>query len=321
MNYYCTLFDSNYLSRGLTMYNSIEATGEDFLLYVFAFDDLCLKILSKLNLPKIQVVSLSEFENERLLRIKKTRNRGEYCWTCSCFSILHILTKYKVSEVTYLDSDLYFFNKPQILLDEFHNTGKDVLITKHRYTPEYDQTKTSGVYCVQFMTFKNNENGLKVLNWWCDRCDEWCYNRIEDGKFGDQKYLDDWMTRFDCCHELHHLGGGVAPWNVQQYKVSYGPLVNEIPVVFYHFHALRWISYHEYNPGEYRMDESDKLYLYDPYVKKLQKTLKYIKKHYKRNFKLGFVAKDKKSLIYYIKLFVKIIIRYHIPEKKYYWNI
>jgi hypothetical protein len=60
--------------------------------------------------------------------------------------------------------------------------------------------------------------GMAVLNWWRDRCIEWCYARSEEGKFGDQKYLDDWTTRFDSVHVLEHLGGGIAPWNVQQYS-------------------------------------------------------------------------------------------------------
>ena len=33
--------------------------------------------------------------------------------------------------------------------------------------------------------------GLKALKWWRDRCLEWCYARIEDGKFGDQFYIED----------------------------------------------------------------------------------------------------------------------------------
>jgi hypothetical protein len=68
------------------------------------------------------------------------------------------------------------------------------------------------------MYFDNTEQGLKVLNWWRDRCLEWCFNRFEDGKFGDQKYLDDWTDRFEGIHVLKHLGGGLAPWNVQQYS-------------------------------------------------------------------------------------------------------
>ncbi len=267
MNYYCTLFDSGYLTRGLALYRSLSDVAEPFFLYVFAFDDTAKDILSALNLPHMQVISLQEFEDERLLAIKANRTRQEYSWTCGCFSILYVLTHFDCPEVTYLDSDIFFFDKPSLLLGEFHASGKDVLITKHRYTPEYDQSATSGFFCVQFMTFKNNEMGLQVLNWWCDRCEEWCYARFEDGKFGDQKYLDDWESRFDCVHVLKHLGGGVAPWNVQQYEVTDGPCVNGVPVVFYHFHALRWINFHKFDLSEiYRLSKSVVDLVYKPYL-------------------------------------------------------
>ena len=46
---FCTLFDSFYLTRGITMYKSLEKTGIDFHLYIFAFDDASLKILKQLT--------------------------------------------------------------------------------------------------------------------------------------------------------------------------------------------------------------------------------------------------------------------------------
>lgn len=266
MDVFCTLFDSGYLVRGLSLYYSLANKKDDFELYVFAFDDIAYQILTQLSLPKMKVISLKKFEDDRLINIKQTRTRREYCWTCSCFSILYMMKNYDVSEVTYLDSDIFFFSSPDLLLREFHKSGKEVLITEHRYTKEYDQTKMSGKYCVQFMTFKNNVGGLKVLNWWCDRCEEWCYDRFEDGKFGDQKYLDDWTKRFDCVHVLQHLGGGVAPWNVQQYCVTTGPCVDDIPIVFYHFHALRWLKFNKFDLSGYKLQRNVITCIYYEYI-------------------------------------------------------
>ncbi|MBL7815865.1 MAG: hypothetical protein JNL70_12695 [Saprospiraceae bacterium] len=214
---FCTLFDANYLARGLVTYDSLMAVTEgDAHLYVFAFDDKCYNVLTSMQLPNITVISLTEFEDEQLLAIKQTRSRGEYCWTCTSSTILYCIEKFNLSHCTYIDADMYFYQNPKILIDE-KPSNCSVIITEHRYTPAYDKSKLSGKYCVQFMYFDNTKEGLDALKWWRERCLEWCYNRFEDGKFGDQKYLDDWTTRFAGVHVLRHLGGGLAPWNVQQY--------------------------------------------------------------------------------------------------------
>ena len=61
MMIFCTLFDSNYLSRGIAMYESLLKHTSDFHLYIFAFDDKSLSVLKTLNLNQVTVVSLKEF--------------------------------------------------------------------------------------------------------------------------------------------------------------------------------------------------------------------------------------------------------------------
>ena len=120
--------------------------------------------------------------------------------------------------------------------------------------------------------------GMTALRWWKDRCIEWCYDRIEDGKFGDQKYLDDWLSRFEGVYELQHEGGGLAPWNIQQYEIlsSNGPLrvrnkttLQEWDVVFYHFHWLRFLSDKRVDMGTYTLSQEVKEAFYHHYIKKL----------------------------------------------------
>ena len=100
-----------------------------------------------------------------------------------------------MKRVTYLDADLWFRKSPAPIFKEFDKSGKDVLITDHAYSPEYDNSEKNGQYCVQFTTF-TREGGETVRKWWEERCIEWCFARFENGKFGDQKYLDDWLERF-----------------------------------------------------------------------------------------------------------------------------
>ncbi|MDR2920958.1 MAG: glycosyl transferase [Tannerella sp.] len=261
------------------MYNSLVHYCKDFHLYVFAFDDKCYYILKEMNLEHLTAISLYEFEDPELLEVKPTRTRGEYCWTCTSSTILYILKRYDVDSCTYLDSDLYFFSTPEILINEMSDNS--VLITPHHYTKKYDQSNKTGIYCVQFVTFKNNEKGLKVLNWWRNVCIEWCYNRFEENRFGDQKYLDDWPERFDGVYVCENLGAGVAPWNMQQYtfvgekefvvgtEIATG---NRFKVIFTHFHSFTFVSPFYFSPRPYYKRKSSVIrLLFNPYMKEIQR--------------------------------------------------
>jgi hypothetical protein len=273
---FCTLFDTHYFSRGLALYYSLEEHCSNFHLYIFAFNDKAYNTLLKLNLSKATIISLAEFEDEELLRVKPTRNIAEYCWTSTSSTILYVLEKYKVESCTYLDADLYFYSSPKPLFDELGENS--IFLTEHRYSPKYNKELKSGKYCVQFVTFKNDERGLKALKWWRERCLEWCYARYEDGKFGDQLYLDDWTERFESVHVMKHLGGGLAAWNVQQYsfikvrnKIIGTELTsgNKFDVIFYHFHYLKFFTNGRIELGRRVLSDNTKKIFYKLYIKRL----------------------------------------------------
>jgi hypothetical protein len=72
------------------MYESLKEHSDSFHLYIFAFDNLAYDILTKLKLEYATVISLKEFENADLLRIKSSRTRAEYCWT-STSSVVELM--------------------------------------------------------------------------------------------------------------------------------------------------------------------------------------------------------------------------------------
>lgn len=234
---FCTLFDSGYLQRGLALYESLCKTSDDFHLYIMAFDDKSYEILMKLTLPSMIVVNLTDFEDEKLLAVKATRTRAEYCWTCGPSVIYYFITQYNLDACTYLDADLMFYRSPQLLFDEIEDNS--IAITDH-YAP-YDIP--AGRYCVQFMYFKNDEWGMRALTWWRDSCIEWCYAHFEDGKYGDQKYLEQFPVKFEKVHVIKTRGAGIASWNMDQYqydgdnwRISYKG--ESYDIVFVHYHAL-----------------------------------------------------------------------------------
>jgi hypothetical protein len=286
---FCTLFNSNYLSRGLVLYNSLLHHCPAFHLYVFAFDDACYAYLKDRALQHVTVISLKEFEDAQLLSVKPERSAAEYCWTCTASTIRYSIRTFDLENCTYIDADMRFYSDPNILVNEMRSNSCSVLITKHNYSAAYDQSLLSGRYCVQFVTFLNDEKGMKVLEDWRNDCIDWCYARAEDGKFGDQKYLDHWQDKYEGVHELQHEGGGIAPWNLQQYRFrKTGQQViakridngKEYAVVFFHYHGLKFFKNDiVLLTGElYDLDQESQQIFYRPYVRELNEAAASVKK-------------------------------------------
>ena len=240
VEHFVTLFDSHYLPLGLCLHRSLEEHAGPFHLWIVAIDDACAEALQKMELGHATVLRLAEVETEALRAVKKDRSVGEYCWTLTPFLPSAVLARAPhVGRVTYLDADLFFFQPPRVLLDEFAQSAKHVLITEHAFAPEHADNMRYGRFCVQFMTFCNTPAAQRVLAWWQERCLEWCYGRLEDGKFGDQKYLDEWPQRFATeVHVLARTERTLAPWNV----AHVANLNGQARPVFYHFHSLKIVS-------------------------------------------------------------------------------
>jgi hypothetical protein len=276
---FCTLFDSNYLTKAVAMHESLMRHCPDFHLTTFLFDEEAERLVAELGLANLTAVSLAQLEahDPELLSTKADRTRTEYCWTATPALPRYVLgTRREVDEITYLDADLLFFSDPEALFDEMGDAS--VLITPHRFSPQYRAHEINGIYNVQFMVFRRDGRGEQVLQWWHDRCIEWCYYRLEDGKLGDQKYLDDWPERFDGVHVLRHKGGGLAPWNIQQYDVRRREgrvFVDEDPLVFFHYHRVRLAAdgHHAWQPPGYAISEADRALVYDPYLEAIEASL------------------------------------------------
>lgn len=241
VEHFVTLFDNNYLPLGLALHDSLMTHGQPFHLWILCMDELVEQNLLRLVLPHISLIPLREIEDGRLLAVKPLRTRGEYCWTLTPFTPEFVFERdLNVERVTYLDADLFFFDSPKLLLDEFEQSGKHVLITAHAYDPRYDKSRVSGRFCVQFMTFRRSVESMKVMHWWQERCLEWCYAKPEEDKLGDQKYLDRWPALFaDEVHILKQTEKTLAPWNVRYFEQQ-GQ--GRIAPVLYHFHGFRIIS-------------------------------------------------------------------------------
>ena len=276
IEHFVTLFDSRFLLLGLTLHASLQKVAPDSHLWVICIDELVDEQIKKLNLENISTIPLWTIETDELKKVKPTRTVGEYCWTLTPFAPKAVFDMAPDAErVTYLDSDLFFFSNPDKFFYEFESSKKHVLITEHAYAPELDRTSQSGRFCVQFMTFRRTQESFGVMKWWQDRCIEWCFDRNEDGKFGDQKYLDQWPKLFpNEVHILSQVDKTLAPWNVDYFLSQYP--VDHTPV-FYHFQSFRIVSdkLARLYVGVSLSDNAFRLYKY--YLIAINKQIKFMK--------------------------------------------
>lgn len=243
--YFCTLFDSGYLLKGLAMVLSLARFCPGMKIYVLCMDEQAKYILERLDLPFVKCITLAEVEDEDLLKAKADRGVAEYCWTLSsCFTWYVIQNHPEIDFLTYVDADLLFYSGVQPLFDEIGDAS--IAIIEHRFTPRLQDREVNGRFCVEWDSFRRDEQGLACLSRWREQCLEWCYYRLEDGKMGDQKYLDEWPGRYSKCHILMHPGAGIAPWNYAQYKFDKDAAgnitVNGAPLIFYHFHQFQLLE-------------------------------------------------------------------------------
>jgi hypothetical protein len=259
MEHYVTLFDSVFLPQGLALHQSMERHAGAYTLWVLCMDLEAYNALKTLELPNVRPLLAERLETPELKAVKPTRSRAEYCWTITPFASRFVFeADSSVKRVTYIDADIWFLKSPKPIFDEFDASGKYVLITEHAYAPENDDSATFGQYCVQFIIFNRHE-GEVVRKWWEDRCIEWCYARVEDGKFGDQKYLDDWPYSFeDRVHVMQQRHLAQGPWNATRYPYY--------QAVFFHFHGLRIISRDRLYLANYPLPSKLIRYVYDPYI-------------------------------------------------------
>lgn len=245
LRYFCTLFDSNYLIKGVVMLRALKQHCPDAHAYVLCMDSLTREILEQLGLPHVTCLSLSEVEDEALLAVKPTRSMAEYCWTLSpCLPWYLLQHNPDIDAITYLDADLYFYSPLQPLFDEIADAS--IVIIEHRFPPVLQHLEVNGRFCVEWVGFRRDKQGLACLTRWREQCIEWCFHRLEQDRMADQKYLDQWPDKYSGLHILQHSGAGIAPWNYSKYRFgldSQGAIiVDGAPLIFYHFHQFQLLS-------------------------------------------------------------------------------
>ncbi len=244
MRYYCTYFDKNYVVRALALSSSLELYSGPFKLFALCLDSESYQIILQYGTASIVPLKLEDIEkyDQSLFKTKNSRTKIEYYFTLTPCLPRFIFSKFDdINQLTYLDSDLYFFSNPEPVFKEIE--AYSAVLSPHNFGPDKIENTCYGRYNVGWITWKNTTYGLDALNWYREKCIEWCYDRLEGDKFADQKYLEQ-ISHMPEVGVIDHTGVNVGEWrcNYSNFSIKNEQiLIDDVPLVCYHFQQF-WLN-------------------------------------------------------------------------------
>ena len=280
--HFCTVTGRSYLFKVLTLYRSLEAVSNDFMLYVCCIDEDTRSALERLRLPRCVAVPVDSLGDSELMRIRSQRSVSEFCWTLKSHFLLYLLEQMSLPDAVYLDSDIAFFSSPQTLYDDWG--GASVYLCRQRDLGWVEQKY--GQYQAGVIGFRNDTQGLAALRWWRDKCRAWCSALMDNGLYGDQKYLDEIPGLFGSVKVSAHRGIDAAPWNTvynNNYSISISGshiTIDGDPLVTFHFACLDVIDEQHFdlwNLSNISIGQIIREAIYVPYLTRLRGSIAEIK--------------------------------------------
>lgn len=249
----------------------------------------------------------------------------------------YLIDTYKnVEKIIYFDPDIQIFNN--LSLVEKYLEINDILITPHiLHTLPIDDLSPSenlflnfGIYNLGFMALNaKSQNTLDLLNWWEEKTLKIGFNRVSEGLFVDQLWINLAPIFFNNVKVLQEYGFNVAPWNLHERNLinkndNEYIMKDSSKLIFYHFSSYNYTKpelfskfYNRYNTVELSKEIFE---LYNQYNQKLIKNkiafFSEIKCHYIKKVEEKLVKKKNLYKVFlnnilppFINKFLKKIIK------------
>jgi len=296
-NHFCVIVGSEYVLKIIALQQSLMQYSEKFTLWICCIDPFAYSLLKEMSLTNVNLLQVEELEDRELKAIKRKRKVNEYCWTLKSVLIEYLLVNYDLPSILYCDGDLCFFSDPNIIFEEWGDHS--IFLTPQRDRDWVE--KMYGKYQAGLIGFKNDLYGLKSVRWWKNKCIDWCSAEAEEGKFGDQKYLDYIPIYFPKVKISNNLGINAAPWNCiynNDYKIDKTKndiFIENDKLVVYHFACITIFTENDFDLwslGEISIPNNILNHIYTPYLERIQFVLKQLKDKFNKDTKQFLSKKD-----------------------------
>ena len=271
--------------QGITMIQSVERFAVEKINWtVLALDEETFKFLTEKKLVNLEIVTLDSIDDKDLKALKGIRPWNQLCWTSAACLLRYVNSKIHEGEIAgYIDADCFFFYDVLKTLQPLHS-GSSIAIHEHRYSQDRAKwLNLSGRFNVGLVAgVKGTEFDQCIGRWRMQVLDN-CEVDLVAGKCGDQTYLNEWPELYKNIAVLKNKGVAVAPWNLNNYKVTKTNNIIKIDdsnLQFFHFHGLeigfisKWVTVYIPAAG-YSLIGNRGIQIYRAYIRELMKLLRY----------------------------------------------
>ena len=243
-----TICSNNYLGQVKALINSFLKYNQDYIFYIGLVDRKSTSIDYNFFNPAF-VIPIEEIGIPNFAEIVEKFNIIELNTSVKPSFAKYLLKRHTAAEILYyLDPDLYFYDSLKSL--DTRLIENNFAITPHILSPIQLDDRIPGenlflnygLYNLGFLGLNTkSQETIKMLDWWEERTLNLGYDRIVDGLFVDQLWINFLPIYFDKVLLLKELGYNMAPWNLHERNIkSFAAdgkvlLNDDSNLVFYHF--------------------------------------------------------------------------------------
>jgi len=249
-----TICSNNYLAQAKALGDSIKKTNPDYTFFIGLVDLLSEEInyQEEIGHPIILTheIGIPDFDS-----LWRKYNIIELNTCVKPFYFEYFTKKYsELTHLMYFDPDTFLFGNLSAVEKELMD-GKEIILTPHILTPipidnkmPSEQTFLNyGTYNLGFIGVKNPNNNLPFFKWWGERTYNIGYDKVSEGLFVDQLWMNLTPIFFKNCVVSRNPGLNMGPWNLHERYLSKDEFSNLIinkneELIFYHFSNYKYSS-------------------------------------------------------------------------------
>lgn len=247
-----TICSNNYLAQAKALGDSIKKTNPDYIFFIGLVDLLSEEINydEEIGHPIIlsHEIGIPEFES-----LWKKYNIIELNTCVKPFYLEYFTEKYcDLTHLMYFDPDTYIFGNLSNIEKELVN-NKEIILTPHILSPiPIDEKMPNeqiflnyGTYNLGFIGVKNPKNNIPFFKWWSERTYNSGYDKVSEGLFVDQLWMNLTPIFFGNCIISKNPGLNMGPWNLHERYLSKNEASNLVinkneELIFYHFSNYKY---------------------------------------------------------------------------------